>query len=175
MKNADTYSRKGLLIIETSSETTDGVHIWDGKPMVLSTESTEETIGRALLATLSQSRTGVPHPTEWKGAGRELYEAVGVRRWSEFVAGCKSCSVTMSPSRIRFEPSRYREDYRGFAPMPEAEFSIPAKADPGQIGAALLRGLELSRGMESENREGKPLRISAPWTRKGKGRTSPKR
>jgi hypothetical protein len=175
MKNANIYCRKGMLIVETASQTTDGVFIGEGVPAVLPLESTRETIGGALLSALGLSKTGVPHPTEWKGAGRELYEAVGVRRWSEFVAGCKSCSVTMSPSRIRFEPSRYREDYRGFAPMPEAEFSIPANADPGQIGVALLRGLQLSRGMESTGGESKPLRTPGARARKKKGRTIPKR
>ena len=144
MKRAGVYCRSDLLIVQTHCETADGLYTAWGKPVVLPTKTPSPLIGVALLKALDESKRGVLHPTDWKAHYRPLFESVGVKRWSAFVEGAKSCSVETEAGRILFEPEGYREDYRAFVAIKGAQFSVPLRSSAAEIGAALLRALDQS-------------------------------
>ncbi len=145
MKRATAYLRRDRLILLTMSKTTDGLSTSVDTPVVLSTiGASPDTVGKALQAALANSKVAVPHPTMWKDHNRDLYQVVGVKNWSAFAKGTRSCSVEEESETIFFEPEAYREDHKGFVQLPGSNFRISRSASPSEIGQALIRALHAS-------------------------------
>lgn len=144
MKRAGVYHRGDVLVMLAMSRTTDGLYIVADKPVIVPFNSSPSVIGKTLLQVLSESKIGVPHPTNWKDHGRDLYEAVGVKRWSAFTDGATSCSIEEDNGLIWFEPEEYNDEYRAFTVVEGAGLSVSSNEPPGQIGATLLRALDRS-------------------------------
>ena len=83
-KMATVYSRSSKLYLHASSRTTDGVWILTEPVVSLDGRASDEEIGSAVQAVLKQSRTGVPHPTNWTQLLTPLLNAARARSWNKF-------------------------------------------------------------------------------------------
>jgi len=129
------------------ARTIDGVWIGDGPCTVVPQGASDTDIGLTVSTALSQTRLGVPHPsqTEWKEVGRPTLEAAGVKNWRAFAKGARSLSISSDASgTITVIPSRSVGSNGAFLDIPGASSILGAPSTAEALGAAVRRQLEVS-------------------------------
>ncbi len=115
-KQATVYLRKSQYLIHAMSQTTAGVWILSEPCTALASTQSDRELGTAVGAALDASRTGVPHPTEWKGVFDPMLRLAGVKTWNAFATGAASADVEHDGVRIAVVPATIERPRDGFRP-----------------------------------------------------------
>lgn len=137
------YRRSEKIIITPSSQTTDGVWTQVEPSSLVESMDDELHIGKVLIDALGLSQQGFPHPTDWSKVPEPTLDAAGIGSWRTFMRGSISCTVDRVEGRIGFKPHRNLGVKEGYEPIPSRNFQLVDGSQPNEIGAALLRALEL--------------------------------
>ena len=135
LKIARIYYREDKIIIGSNHKTTDGVWIDPGPYEVCSGQIDPAELGRIIINALNSSKTGVPQPLE---------KAAGVKSYSTFIKGTKSCSVELSDKYncIPYRNCGFKGDDKGFHKMPDEQISLSTNSSTEEIGQAVLDTLK---------------------------------
>lgn len=142
MNRAVAYERKGRFFIRSASKTTVGVWIDDGACFTADGSAPPVEIGAAVQAALAESRTGVPHPTDWKHVCSALLAVAGVRSMLTFERSAKRVEI-VSDEQIVLSPTRNR-GRDGFVIVAGRVIVLPPAAGSLEIGQALLSAFAAS-------------------------------
>lgn len=154
------YQRAGTLYIEPSDRTRlaeAGFWIGTGEVTVLAVETSDSTLGEALLRALARSRVEValsPRDTKLDAA---LFRAMGVRSRRAAMQGTRSCLLSREPARaatgggatttarLRIEALHNggsRGDDRGYRGLPEpSAVELPLDSAGAAIAQAVRTAL----------------------------------
>jgi hypothetical protein len=103
-------------------------------------------LGGAVRRCLQKSRTGVPHPKEWKPVQRRWLDACNVRSYGELIKGAKLCLVSGCDTGFEITPTvngGTRGDDRGFCEIEDARVSVPLDVTDEALGNALRRCMDV--------------------------------
>ena len=153
-QSAGAYRLPHRILIHGQARTVVGFWI-DCQPYItLSINARELEIGKTLLYALSQSKTGVPDLTEFKGLMKPLIKAAGVRSYRRLLELAVYCGIGRTSESYTIDPTHNggtRGDDKGFGYLPERRILIPFDAMPEQLGSALLRGFEACTSIYPES------------------------
>src|ERR671937_817085 len=76
------FAREADLLVEPNCQATTGLWLSAGPVGRLPRTATPAELGAAVRAALSESRRGVPHPTNWGPFSPPVLQAAGVRSWA---------------------------------------------------------------------------------------------
>lgn len=144
MKLANIFQRAGAFLIHPSSRTTDGVWILESPCVRLRIDVSDETLGQTVLAQLKASRTGVPHPTDWKSVARPLLDAAEVRSWSTFTKGTLSVKVMADGDIVQVTPTANLGARGGFEELLAERRSLEAPSAQS-LGTLVREAIESAR------------------------------
>lgn len=118
--------------------------LWKVNPSVevLPAEVPAVQLGTAVLAALDQSEAGLNDPDE--NTLSVLLRAAGVRSWAEYVRGLAAVSINRRGSLVKIVPQRNLGAREGLEPLTDATETL-TQPDAGELGAAVVRGLDASR------------------------------
>lgn len=136
------FCRKSVFLIQPYYRTTTGVLVGGTPITMLESSASDRELGEALLSTLECFKRGVPHPVDWEQVAQPLYESVGVKGWSSFIRGTRSCEVAHDGVDLLFTPMRNAGVRNGFQFLKESSSTIPAAATTDEIGNALRSAIE---------------------------------
>jgi hypothetical protein len=128
------YRRRDQYFIHASSKTTDGVWILSEPCLSMSADEGHGELGRRIVLALDGSRSGVPHPRDWKGLANPLLPLAGVKSWAAFSKSAACVEVAEEEGRITLTPTRNLGVHGGF----EAEASrqiLTTREDIERLGA----------------------------------------
>jgi len=134
LKRAIAYRRKKNVIVHPSSQTTDGVWIVSEPCLVLDMSCSDREIGKAVAEALECSRTGVPHPIEWKGIVVPLLRAAGVKSWTTFAKNTTSVEVEADGNALVLVPTKNLGTIEGFEPDLSGRKKLDRSADDETTG-----------------------------------------
>ncbi len=144
MKKATVYQLRGKYLVHASSRTTDGVWIvWEPMLAVQANDAAGE-LGLAIEAALDGSRSGVPHPQDWKAVLAPLLALGGVRSWSAFCRSAACVEVEEEGGRVSLLPTRNLGAEGGFEPSLNSEV-LTTRDDPERLGALALKALRVAK------------------------------
>ena len=134
MQCAAAYIFNGRIVVAAERQTTAGVWISDG-PVLACEPNDPMTLGQAVLSTLSASRKGTPHPTDWKSIANPVPAAAGAKSYKAFMSSAKHVAIEAEGSQVIFRPSRNLGAKEGFEPSGMVQTSA---VDPDEVGISLL-------------------------------------
>ena len=143
MKQAGIYHRKDGWYFHSYAKTSAGV--WIGIPPYIKQPPTTNAAGlgsEALRALELFAQKIYPHPTDFDARLIPLLELAGVKTWGNFMKGTASIDLKLDDSGIEIIPMRNHGRGNHMA-VDAAPIVIAADASPLQLGAAILRALEL--------------------------------
>ena len=121
MKLATVYRRRADFIIHPDSCTTVEAWILSEPCVRLPVDCTDGQLGATVLSALERSKTGVPHPTEWKGLLEPLLQAAGVKSWGAFAKNAVCVLVSEEANNIELVPTVNLGAREGFEEDEEKE------------------------------------------------------
>lgn len=134
MRSATVYLRKGTYVVHASSMTTDGVLIRSEPTLAVSEDAGAGELGQAIVAALDGSRSGVPHPTDWKAVLQPLLAVSGTKSWVAFAKAATCLGVEEDAGQIVLVPMRNLGKNEGFEPV-FANRVFTTRDDPARMGA----------------------------------------
>jgi len=134
MQCAAAYIFKDRIVVAAERQTTAGVWISDG-PVLACEPNDPLALGHAVMSTLSASRTGTPHPIDWKSIANPVPAAAGAKSYKAFMSSAKHVAIEADGSQVVFRSSRNLGVREGFEPNGVVQTSA---ADPQEIGTSLL-------------------------------------
>jgi len=144
MRHASVYQRRGCYFIHAVSYTTERVGILSGPAIAVFAEGGLkgeglDTLGQAILLALGGSRSGVPHPIDWKTVPRSMLSLAGVKSWNAFVKYATCIDVHESEGgTILLTPLRSLGPREGSEPVPSKRVSA-TRADPSTVGGLAVK------------------------------------
>ena len=142
-KMCTVYERRGMLYLQASSQTEEGVWVLDGGVSELPSNAPDETLGEAVRSALLQSK-GVPHPTRWDRLMEPLLASAGVKSWKTFVNGTRCVSVESEKRGWKLIHFRNLGAKHGFEPVPSAEIDLPPGTNLADKGRSVRDALHAS-------------------------------
>jgi hypothetical protein len=104
MQKAAAFLRKGRIFLHPYARTTLGFWIFS-LPVYVADES-DQDVGGKLLAVLSNSAEGIPHPATWKGLTDPLLQAAGVRSFDSFTKFTRCLDITCDEDAVVLIPTK---------------------------------------------------------------------
>ncbi|GAB4561699.1 MAG: hypothetical protein Tsb0020_09400 [Haliangiales bacterium] len=141
MKVATIDNRKGRWIIGGWSQTVDGAWIQDDEYYVLDEPIGIDEVVKNLMAALSRSRLGIPHPQDFTNHMAPLLNAAGVRSWRSYVNGTKSTTVKQVEEKITLTPMANHGPREGFSLLNDRMIEVAAPFTTPVLGQAILQAL----------------------------------
>lgn len=139
---AAAFYRSGHVFIQPYYRTTAGVLI-GGEPIKdLEFDASDRELGEALVEALGHFKSGVPHPADWGKVSQPLNEAAGVKGWSSFIKGARSCEVADEGGTLIFVPMRNAGVRAGFQFLNDSSTKLAADATADEIGRTLRNAFE---------------------------------
>lgn len=145
MKLATVFRRRAHFIIHPSSCSTDGLWIGSEPYVRLPVDCTDGQLGATLLSALESSKTGVPHPTEWKGLLEPLLQAAGVKSWGAFAKNAVCVLVSEEADNIELVPTVNLGAREGFEEDEEKKKSMAIPVGPDALGTHVREAIALAR------------------------------
>lgn len=143
-KLVSVYQRKGQLVLCPSNLTTEELWITGGPARRLDVDSAIHEKGAVVRQSLSDSRNGVPHPTQSGGMFDPVLKLAGVRSWKTFVNGTRLVAVTEEEGQITVVPTRNGGAREGFFDLGPKTVTLGSGATDEELGAAVDAALALA-------------------------------
>jgi hypothetical protein len=143
------YLLAGDYIIIPASETSAGMWIAEAPVLRVAGSSTSAALGEAVLEALQRSQTGVPHPTDWPAANREMKTALNAVKVSSFMRlhrQASSVAVDADEGVVTLTPLRnggYKGPDRGFSGLPSKARRLSRGTSTAEVGAAVVDAFQL--------------------------------
>jgi len=136
--------RKGRIIVHPYAITTAGLLILSEPYLRISSESSDEEYGVAVLRALKAAGLTVAHPAqdEWELVTKPFLQAAGISSWRTYMNGAVCCNIDQIDSYLVFTATE--NDGKGFEKIEGEEERIQADVEIEKIGCALRRGLRAS-------------------------------
>ena len=138
-KKAAAFERSGKVFLHPYSRTVQ--EFWVFSSPVTVTNWSDEELGNALLATLDQSRAGVPHPSSWEGLTAPLLRAAAVKSFGTFVTGASAVEVLSENEVIKLVPTRNGGKGNAFQHLTAK--AIRSGSEPQELKRMLRRAFDL--------------------------------
>lgn len=170
MRSASIIRRSNNIIIHPWSKAITGLGIGTPPIIVLDFNEEPQRIGEAILEALDAVQIGLPHPDpDDEVQDKSLYDAAGVKNWSQFVKGAASSQIIEHPTELEFSPWKNLGSRGGFQDVGIESVMIPRDSDPVAIGKAALKSLELAEaaGFTSGKGNGKLVEYTSPKESRG--------
>lgn len=132
-------------MVSSESRTTDGVWITAEPCIRLPTDCSSAELGKAALAALATSKTGVAHPTDWKGVVQPLLMATGVKSWSALAKIALCVAIEASTDGMVLVPTHNLGGREGYEPKTELAVRVNRTASAATLGTALRDAFEDSQ------------------------------
>lgn len=145
MRIAAVYRRKGMLILHPYARSVTGVRLLTEPVNILEATVDAATIGQAIRDTLAASRGNVAPPADWSSVLAPLLQVANVKSWSVFVQGALLCEVEDDGANIKIAPRVNHGAREGFRPLDTPPIVVASSAPVTEIGAALMRALEVAQ------------------------------
>ena len=137
MKSAVAYSRRGKILIHSSSKTKDGVWIL-GEPVISIGDVIDaNVVGASLRQCLDGSRIGVDHPKSFSDLFSPVLKLAKVKSYKEFSREAKCVEIVEDGAVIGFFPTTNHGVDEGFVRL-EGRREISRSEGDLQVGQALL-------------------------------------
>ena len=144
MQVVSAYRLRDRYFIHPSKRTTEGAWVAQPQFVSLPLDSSTETLGHAILASLAESDGTVDHPTAWRTFSNARLTAAGVRSERAFgtaarlVVVCRTDSISLEPTHN----GGISGAGRGFTSLEGGRITVPTDSTPGIVGQTFLRVLE---------------------------------
>lgn len=119
MKRAVLYQNNKKTIIHPFSKTVDGLWIWDNPIYVFEKINIDDETLKAILETLSHSRSSVEHPRNWKGFYDPVLKKAGIQSMRKFFDSMKSVEFELENNVLKLIPMENLGSKEGFQPIKE--------------------------------------------------------
>lgn len=100
-----------------------------------SSVSNEEIVGAVIIA-MSQSKTGVPNPTDWSAFSQEFLQKTGLKKQSDLYKGSLNVTALHKDGVISFTPM-INNGSKGFVNVPNAKITVPDDESMNALAVAL--------------------------------------
>ena len=133
------YRRKGHLYIAPLSRTTDGLWLTEEPCIVLDENCANHDLGDAVRTVLSVSRSGIPHPEDWRKVRDVVLETAGITSWTTFARAATCTGVKKEGRIVRFIPT-VRVRSGGFEDLTDI-VTTDGDSDADRLGVAARRAI----------------------------------
>jgi hypothetical protein len=142
---ASVYRIDDRLIVHSMDRAKSGVWIGGEFVVALPSVGAGTELGAAVRKALVEARQNVPHPSDWRDAGRVVLDASGKKTWRALQKAAVLVEVRRDLSTIRVVPTRNggtAGDDRGFHELTDRELVLRLEASSNEIAEAVLAALE---------------------------------
>lgn len=127
-------------VITSMSQTTFGVWIANSAVQRRPKECADTDLGEAILGSLNESQTGVPHPTDWKALRLSYVKNLGIKSVDKFELKCRLVGVLRRGALITLTPNKNGGARSGFTPLtPSIRVESP---NPDALGKSVRACVE---------------------------------
>ena len=139
------YVRRGSIYLTAKLQTEAGLWLQDGPCTRLPSDTSDDSLGRAVLERLAHSGQIIPHPTEWGSPDEDnsILEAANIKRWNTFRKGARYVAIGLYGDEFILSPTE-NEGKDGFGYLPD-ELRLPATISPAELGQAVKRVLAMCK------------------------------
>jgi hypothetical protein len=110
------------------------------EPFIWLDESTPlQEIVKGLVYALSETKTGLPNPSDWKESAKEFLKNIGLKKQSDLYKDSVHVSVLRKNGVWFFTPMK--KEGRGFVNVSKEKIQVPEKASIEEISRALEEAL----------------------------------
>lgn len=143
--SAALYLRGTRIVVHSRSKTDVGVWVACAPFITLTSDTSDQELGEAVLAAMAGSKENVPHPpqSEWRSVVTPLLKASGTRSWKVFAQGAVSVSLRQRENTMLLMPMENQGPKNGFAEKLGSELSVSADSAQ-EVGAVLREALKLA-------------------------------
>jgi len=136
--NASVYKfvKTGKIFIHSLSQIQMGVSIGTEPYIWLDKNASQEDIVSGLIVAMSQTKSGLPNPTDWASFSKEFIKAIGLTKQSDLYKGSILVGVVHKDGVISFRPMT-NNGSKGFVNVPQSEIQLPDTASIEELGTAL--------------------------------------
>lgn len=136
---ANVYLQRGNFLLLPLSRLIDGGWVNDEPVHSYPLEVSDHELGIAITEAISQSRGGVPTPTNWKAVLAPLLAAAGVRSWSAFQRSAQACLVECLNEKITIVPTTNGGATTGYSFLRDDALTVLTRCPPEELGSAIRR------------------------------------
>ncbi|RDC58438.1 hypothetical protein DU508_00065 [Pedobacter chinensis] len=137
MYKSTAYLFKEYVYIHSSNETTAGVWLMS-EPVYKVEKNDIELIGVKIKEALSSSKTGIPHPTNFKGLTDPLLNQANVKSYNTFAKNALCISINSDGQFIRLIPRVNNGPKGGYTAIEEQAEKLE-NPDPKELGEMILK------------------------------------
>ena len=151
MRLASAYRLRDRFFLHPNSKTTAGGWLATPPYVSIPLDSGPETLGEAIVAALTASVLGIPHPTSWSGLSKPRLDAAGAKSEAAFMRDARLVHVSLDATTITLEATHNggsKGDTKGFSELPASTMKLPAAARPGELALAFCEMLSRCSGVE---------------------------
>ena len=138
---ATVYQRKDKIFCHSSSQTDAGIWILSEPALVVSRDD-PDAVGGMVRECLSHSRTGLPHPTDFRNLFKPILDLAGMKSVAAFSKDAKCVSIEQGDEgEVFLIPTRNGGKNEGFVPL--ADKIVRLAAIPDDFGKEILSAIDL--------------------------------
>jgi len=145
MRNAAVLQRRDLLLVHPYGMVDSGYLVVIEPVQVIRSDSSRDLLGGAVRKVLGAYCSGMADPDPAISLDRSLIEAAGVASRSALMQGARHVSIIEKEGDILFRPSENMGARKGFRHRPDLDVRVSADSEDADLGAAVVRALELSK------------------------------
>ncbi len=145
-KFASAYKFPDRIVVHSQARLPEWALIACEPFLTLPPNAVPEDVGRAVQTALAGFRPEIPNPGHLKEVTAAFVRGVGAKSHKQLQETSIHCGIVKLDDRLEFQPYHnggMSGDTKGFRPISEAKFSLPANSSLAEIGAALHRCLAL--------------------------------
>lgn len=135
--------RRDRIFIIPCFQSTDGPYV-DKEPVTESPSNAPFAIGVLVLEGLDRFEKGLPLP-DWNCYSPVGLSNAGVKTWSDYLLGLKSCRVERHWHSFLIYPKENRGAKDGLVDIEGTRMTVAASATPQELGEAVLEALKTAK------------------------------
>ena len=143
---ADAYRVANRVLVNSVARTRAGFSVATEPWISLPTELQPTELGQALAEALSNSKTDLPLPIDYKALKAARFSSAGVRSERQFMQSALFVTIESDGSGISLIPSRnagWLGEQKGFHLLEDQTVRVSITADSAALGVALVKAWSL--------------------------------